>query len=238
MLSHYSYRIMIKESLIDETSSAPAEILKSLNNGNAILAETTNNGTKLHAKLASTDGKLHLHSFKPENSQEGASTVQYDHVLSNLPSSLPTLLFLDLAHFDDYKGRVYIRLQSNAWSLHAFVRHVPSLFTGERGDSILGNHFFNWDPEALGITVHKPVKDIHLYEKDYRIAIYGDVVCDFRGDVIKQMFIHLGENKAYDGYGEIGVVESGMEVAEDCLGLGEWEQYNITISDCGVVLEM
>ncbi|CAL4240433.1 unnamed protein product, partial [Meganyctiphanes norvegica] len=118
-----------------KVSEELGNILKTLKSNKKVCAETTISGKIATATLSSKNNRIHLHTFKHVTSHEGATTIQYNKVLSHLPRP-PTLLFLDLACKNVHHGRIYIRLQPE---LHTFIKHIYRIFTGEKGNSILGN---------------------------------------------------------------------------------------------------
>ncbi|CAL4106500.1 unnamed protein product, partial [Meganyctiphanes norvegica] len=225
-----------KLTLLDENSSAPANILKDISNGKNICVETTINDTKSTAKLTSKDVKLHIHPFKSKTSQEGTHILQYEQVLSHLPRLPPTLLFLDLTHNNAYQGRVYIRLEPE---LHAFIKNIPDLFTSKTGNSVLGKSCRYASSFNLGIKIQQTVNEVSLRERKPVTVNSGAVLCNFNGNLIWTMFLYLECERSYDSYNaKLGHVVSGLEVAKACKAVRSSEQSNIKISDCGIVLEM
>ncbi|CAL4148986.1 unnamed protein product [Meganyctiphanes norvegica] len=218
-----------------QITSVPAKIMKALKRDRDIYAEAIVNGTKATAKLTSMSDRLHIHPFKSETVQEGTHVVEYKDVLSHLPIQPPTLLFLDLAHNNVYKGRIYIRIEPE---LHAFVKNLPALATGMSGISILGNTCYGGGGSSnLAINIKLPVNDRPpTLVSSFRTS-YGEVVCDFNLNSINTMFIKFEHSSSnFHQCVKIGHVESGLEVAKDCQELGNQEK--TIISDCGLVLEM
>ncbi|CAL4171967.1 unnamed protein product [Meganyctiphanes norvegica] len=196
--------------------------------------------TKATTKLATKEGKLHLHNFKPEIPEEETTTVQLSKVLSHLPVQPPSLIFLDLTYPGrGYQGRVYIRLQPE---LQGFVRQIPTLLTGDKGHSILGNTCWGGAVDGLWVRIDKPVNNFAAREADVT-AKSGDVICWISGNdknhSISDIGVYMGAGTTFppNECAKIGIVETGLEVARECSGLGRWQQ-DISISDCGVVLEM
>ncbi|CAL4198446.1 unnamed protein product, partial [Meganyctiphanes norvegica] len=188
------------------------------------------------AKLTSKDERLHLHKFCHETPPEGAITIQYDSVLSHLPVHPPSLQFLDLTHENCLKGRFYIRLQPD---LHAFIKHIPALFTANNEDSIMVNQGWNISGELFYIQIDKPVNDLSSRKKESVRINCGDIFCIFGGNSIQMMFIYFGAGNTYSSaHAKIGHIESGLEVAKACWEIGSRDDDKISMSDCGVVLEM
>ncbi|CAL4240915.1 unnamed protein product, partial [Meganyctiphanes norvegica] len=158
----------------------------------------------------------------------------YEKVLSHLPKQPPTLLFLDLTHKNDYKGRLYIKLEPE---LHAFIKNVPELFTGKNGKSILGNTC-GGSSGCLAIWIQNSVKEISSFRGQSILVNSGAVLCNFSGNSIRGMFLCLDSTKTYNSnYAKLGHIVYGLEVAQTCKALGLIQQVNIKISDCGLVLE-
>ncbi|CAL4124468.1 unnamed protein product, partial [Meganyctiphanes norvegica] len=210
---------------------------KDISNGSSISAETTVEGRKATAKLSSKDGKLHAHSFKYDISQKGAKIVQYEKVLSHLCKPL-TLLFMDLSHRTAYQGRVYIRLRPE---LDDFIKNIPHIFTGKEGNYILGNTCIYSGGLHLWFIINKPVNGISKRNGSDFFPKYGEVFCYSNGTSIQYMHVCVSNASTMrygSAYSKIGYVEAGLEVAKSCRGKGWDEQEYITISDCGLVLEM
>ncbi|CAL4065072.1 unnamed protein product, partial [Meganyctiphanes norvegica] len=192
----------------------------------------------LAGHIISCNGRLLLQSMHTYDSlPRMVISLPYENVLSNLSRHPPTLLYLDLTFDNISRGRIYIRLQPE---LDSFIKNLPALFTGENGSSILnatccpGSNSTN-----LRFLIKKCIDDISSCKREAIPIQYGDVICIFDGYLLNNLSIYYEKSNTYDDrYVKIGHIESGLEVAKFCRELGRRNQEKITISECGLVLEM
>ncbi|CAL4096309.1 unnamed protein product [Meganyctiphanes norvegica] len=189
---------------------------------------------KRHAKVSKHEGKSHLHAFLKQKVSDGCICRPFDHFQKMFPIEAP-LVFVDLSLGDTVQGRVYIRLHKEVPNIR---ENVVQIFTGQRGPSLRGVKFDSCNSDCLA-TADLPFSEVPVTRDSNGrgIAKRGDVLGYFGHGYLRLIYFQVSASCNYPSdWCVFGHVEAdGMDVIQTCYD--KYSPNNVTISDCGLVLE-
>lgn len=207
---------------------------------------------RILSELKLDGGRILFNSLTPiKNVSKGSRLLPLECIMACL-NKCSTLAFLDLSWGGSHRGRVYVRLTGDTQRGRQFVR----LCTGETGScfrstrfhrvwwkNLPGEHIWTGDYKKNdGSGDQTLVQDDKEWQTPTQIGrqcpIYEGLVAGrYEKDYISSIFrIYTREAKDVDEEAAFGQVEFGLDVVKEATKLKDIT--NVTIEDCGIVLEV
>ncbi|CAL4133336.1 unnamed protein product, partial [Meganyctiphanes norvegica] len=113
-----------------------------------VISEMAVKDKKMHDKLSKHEKRTFIHSIQKQTVTDGHICCPVDCVLKMIPADA-SLVFMDVTLEGAVMGRIQIHLQNKLPKIRDYLVHI---FTGQRGDTLVGKQFNHVMSEVFGIN--------------------------------------------------------------------------------------